>query len=189
VAFCRQHGLATSGQKLDVVARIEAFLETGRCDVRERSARARGRSAVTMRCGPITLDTVVGDDFKCDAETRAFFKSVIGEHFHFTAHLQQFRREQQLKSVRLTYGDLVREWMAEHERRKDPNYKSRIARSWEYNQFVRDFMADKPRNEGLSISDAARAWNVIRTHRGEQRTYAEYLRLKHEDGSRKGNKQ
>jgi hypothetical protein len=177
-AFCRQHGLAASGQKHELVARIEAFLKTGRRDAAARP-RPRTKSAAAIRTDPLTLDTVVTDNFKCDAETRAFFKSAIGDHFHFTAHLQQFRREQQRNGVRLTYGDLVREWLAEHERRKDPKYKSTIARYWQYNQFVRDFMADKPRNAGKGISEAARAWNITRAHSGPH-NYAEYLRLRHE---------
>jgi SAP domain-containing new25/Domain of unknown function (DUF6434) len=176
-AFCRKYGLATSGQKLDLVARIEAFLTTGRRDPEPGRAPARTRSHAAERMRPITLDTRVTDDYKCDAETRSFFKSVIGKHFHFTAHLQRFRREQQRKGVPLTYGDLVREWLAEQERRKNPDYKSKITRSWEYNQFVRDFMADKPRNTGVGLSEAAQAWNTIRVHRGPH-TYAEYLRLK-----------
>jgi len=183
VAFCRQHGLATSGQKLDLVARIEGYLR-GERDAETHSERTRKRSAAAIRSGPITLDTAVTDDYKCDAETRVFFKSMIGKHFHFTAHLQQFRREQQRMGVRLTYGDLVREWVAEYERRKDPNYRSSIARSWEYNQFVRDFMGDKPRNTGKEISEAAQAWNVIRVQSGPH-TYVEYLRLGHgEEGSK-----
>ncbi len=179
-AFCRSQGLPASGQKQELVARIEEFLKTGRRDPAPTKARARKKSAAAARSGPITLDTVVGDDFKCDAETRDFFKSVIGDHFHFTAHLQQFRRERQRKGVRLTYGDLVQEWLAERERRKDPNYKSKIGRYWQYNQFVRDFMADKQRNAGKGMSEAARAWNIIRAHSGPH-NYEEYRRLGHDE--------
>jgi hypothetical protein len=122
------------------------------------------------------MTTPVTDCYRCSAETRAFFKSVIGDHFHFTAHLQQYRRQKQRERAPLTYGELVHEWLAEQERRKDPNYRSAISPSWQYNQFVRDFMADRERNAGKTMSDAARAWNRLRVHRGPH-TYDEYRRL------------
>jgi hypothetical protein len=175
VSFCRDHDLDPSGQKLELVDRIEGFLKTGRVKSKPAKAASSSKPAKTRR-GPIRLDTPVTKQFKCDAETRAFFKSAIGEHFHFTAHVQQFRRERQRKGLPLTYGDLVREWQAEYERRKDPNYKSKVLSSWEYNRFVRDFMTDKKRNAGKGISEAAKAWNTIRVRRGK-RTYHEYLRL------------
>jgi hypothetical protein len=176
-AFCRAEGLPASGSKLELVQRIEKYLTTGK---REAPARKPAKAArATTRSGPITLKTVVTDDYKCDAETRAFFQSVIGDHFHFTAHLQQFRREKQRKGERLTYGDLVREWLADQERRKDKNYKSNIERTWQWNQFVRDYMGDRGRSAGKRIADAAKAWNQVREHRGPH-TYAEYLRLTEE---------
>jgi hypothetical protein len=46
--------------------------------------------------------------------------AVIGPHFHFTVHLQRFRRARAEQT--LTYGDLAREWIAEFERRKDKSY-------------------------------------------------------------------
>ncbi len=174
VAFARAHEIPASGPKDELLRRIDLFLRTGRRP-KTRAASAPRRGA--KRPGPLTVRTVVGDDFRCDAGTRAFFKSVIGEHFHFTAHLQQFRRERIGRGERLTYGDLAREWIAEHERRKDKNYKSELSRSWEYITFVRAFFADKRRNAGRSMGDAAKAWNEIRVHHGP-RTYAEYVRLR-----------
>jgi SAP domain-containing new25/Domain of unknown function (DUF6434) len=170
VEFCRQHGLPTTGQKREIVARIESFLKTGKV------AAAPKPRKPTKRRGPITMRTRVTEAFKSDAETREFFKTAIGPHFHFTAVLQQFRRDKQRDGVPITYGDLVREWLAERERRKDKNYKSPLQRSWEYNRFVRDFLADKTRNKGKGIAGAARAWNAIRIHNGP-RSYFEYVRI------------
>jgi hypothetical protein len=171
--FCRQLGLPTSGQKLDLVARIEMYLTTGTID--KKNQPKKSEKSKTKGKGPITLDSVVTNDYRCNDETRAFFKSVIGDHFHFTAHLQKFRRENKHRT--LTYGDLAREWAAEYERRKDKNYKPKIEKTWEYNQFVRDYMADRERNAGKSMRDAAKAWNLVRTHQGPH-TYEEYKKLR-----------
>lgn len=173
VAFSQRHGLSTSGQKLDIIRRIEFFLKTGKTAAKPEQPRKRSKASA--RVGPITMQRKVTDDFKCDKETRKFFKSMIGDHFHFTAHLQQFRRDKQSKGIPLTYGDLVREWLADRERRKDKNYKSPLQRTWEYNRFVRDFMADKTRNTGKGIATAARAWNLVRVHNGP-RSYVEYIK-------------
>ena len=70
-----------------MIERIEAFLKTGR-----REPAQKPRVETEARHGPLSLDTEVTAQFKCDAATRAFFQFVIGEHFHFTAHLQHFRR-------------------------------------------------------------------------------------------------
>jgi SAP domain-containing new25/Domain of unknown function (DUF6434) len=171
VAYCREHKLPADGHKHEVIERVRHHLQ-GKPLPAVRSVRlARAISDVKAPGGPrkITLDTPIGPDYKCDAATRAFFESVIGPHFHFTAHLQRFRRAN--TGRRLTYGDLAAEWIAEHERRKDKTYTSPLMHSWEYNRFIRDYMRDKPRNEGKTLKDAAAAWNVLRRSCGP-RDYA-----------------
>ena len=164
VAYCRAAGLPTAGQKHEVIERVRAHLAG-------RPTPAGGGPAAVKARGPrrLALDEPVGADYKCDAETRAFFESVIGPHFHFTAHLQRFRRNH--VGPPLTYGDLAREWVAEYERRKDRHYKSTLMPTWEYNNFVRAYLADKPRNAGKTIKDAAAAWNAVRRSCGP-REYA-----------------
>jgi hypothetical protein len=173
VDFCRRYEIDPYGRKDELILRIEKFLRTGR---RTSKTPRKATRLENRQQGPITLDAAVTTAFKCNSATREFFQSVIGEHFHFTAHLQQFRREHQRKGTSLTYGDLVREWISEFERRKDKSYKPKIGRTGQYNQFVRDFMADKARNSGKSIREAAAAWTRIREHEGPH-TYAEYRRI------------
>jgi len=173
VAFCRDAGLATTGQKHEVLARVRRHLGGAPLEAAPAPARARAvaKKRTTASSAPrrLALDAPIGDTYKCDAETRAFFEEVIGPHFHFTAHLQRFRREH--RGEPLTYGDLAREWVAEYERRKDKNYKAPIMHTWEYNNFVRDFLADQSRNAGKGIRDAAAAWNEVRQSCGP-RDYA-----------------
>jgi hypothetical protein len=178
-AFCRSQRLPASGPKHELVARVEAFL----CGDEPPPVVVRPRGGSHRITGPISVDTPVTDAFKSDAVTRAFFKSVIGEHFHFTAHMQAYRRAKMQAGEPLTYGDLAREWLAERRRRAEPGYRSAIAPTWQYNRFVRDFMADRERNQGATIADAATAWNEVRPHRGPH-TYAEYLTLQDGPGAR-----
>lgn len=165
--FCTNHGIPTHGMKHELCVLIEQFLKTGAVPQKKTSYK---KAASFQKTVPLTLDTPVDESYRCNEETRAFFKSVIGPHFHFTAHLQAYIKANRERG--LTYGSLAKEWQAEFERRKDKNYKAPIMKTWEYNQFTRDFLGDRS-NKGKSIKDAASAWKKIRTNNGP-RTYMEY---------------
>ena len=161
VAFARRLGVATKGYKPELVARIERRLR-GLPEANETPKRPKpGRDSEKS----LTLETPVVN-YKSDAKTRAFFEKMIGPHFHFTYHLNQYR----LHNRGLTYGDLVDEWIAEHERRKKSRYMAPIASHGEYNRHIRDFFAD-PANNGKTLRDAAASWNKAKSARGD-RSYA-----------------
>jgi len=167
VAFCKRYGLPTGGRKLEILDRIEIFLKTGRV-VQPKPAplgakREGGTTGQQLKAEPLTLDTTVVE-FKSDSRTREFFKSVIGPEFHFTAHLNDYMRGRS----DLTYGDLVKEWLAERERRKDKTYKPNIMKSCEYNQFIRDFYADET-NKGKPLREAVNAWNEVKRQQGPRK--------------------
>jgi hypothetical protein len=103
-------------------------------------------------------------NYKSDDKTRDFFTRDIGPHFHFTYHLNQYR----LANANLTYGDLIREWVAEYERRQDPKYRAPTASHGEYNRYIRDFFSDE-RNKGKSLRDAVASWNAAKRGRGDHR--------------------
>jgi hypothetical protein len=157
--FCVEHDIPSSGRKLELRDRIEHFLRTGEAPRRKRSAESGERDSN----GKLTRDTPVRN-YKSDTATRAFFEAEIGPHFHFTAHLNAFRKQRKA----LTYGDLIREWEAEYERRKDADYKPPIMKSTEYNQFVRDYHAD-PANDGATLKDVSNAWNAVKRQRGQRK--------------------
>ena len=160
VQFCHQLGVPASGRKLEILRRIEVYLKTGKVLPPERIVLgAPNNSSASQADGrnrKLTLATPVVN-FKSDQRTRDFFTSVIGPQFHFTAHLNQFMRGRH----DLTYGDLVKEWLAERDRRKDKSYKPRIMKSGEYNQFIRDFFAD-PANLGKRLTDAVSSWERVK---------------------------
>jgi hypothetical protein len=162
--FARELGLASTGQKLALLDRIERHLE-GRP---ERRTGSPSKSLARDSDQPLTLDRRVVN-FKSDQKTRDFFKSVIGDGFHFTAHLNQYMRARK----NLRYRDLVNEWLAEKKRRQNRDYKPPIMRSGEYNLFIREYFADR-RNRGKKFHDAVAAWNEVKKHRGPRR----YLRVK-----------
>ena len=160
VRFARQLGLATHGYKPELGARIERCLE-GLPALTESALEPSNVHRDSDR--PLRRDTPVVR-YMSDAKTRAFFESQIGPGFHFTYRLNQYR----LAHRTLTYGDLVDEWIAERDRRRNSSYKAEIARHGKYNRFIRDYFADEL-NRGKSLRDAAAAWNEIKTRKGDPR--------------------
>ena len=171
--FARQLGLPTHGYKPELSARIERRLR-GLPDLTHR----RGKQAKGPRDSdrPLTRDTRVVN-YKSDEKTREFFKSQIGPAFHFTYHLNQYR----LARKNLTYGDLVDEWLAERERRQKGDYQAPIAEHGKYNRFIRDFFGDE-NNQAKSLSDAAAAWNAIKSNRGDPRYNPRAARRRNSQG-------
>lgn len=166
VKFCSAHGLATAGSKQDIITRIEAYLETGsviRPKIKKSSIRDSDET--------IKIDTLV-QNYRNDAETRKFFVSQVGEHFHFDAYLRQFTNKDNI-TPGLTYGDLVSGWLAENLKRKDPQFKTNIDKQFEYNRFVRDFYISE---KGKTHADMVKAWKAIKQLAGEK-TYAHYLSI------------
>ena len=158
-AFARRLGLPAEGHKPELLMRIERRLR-GLPEPQERGRRraddGRDSDKLLERSSPVV-------NYKSDDRTRAFFASQIGPHFHFTYHLNQYR----LAKKRLTYGDLVDEWLAEYARRKTRDYKAPIASQGEYNQYVRDFFED-PINQGKGLRAAVVSWNVAKRGWGER---------------------
>jgi len=64
----------------------------------------------------------------------------------------------------ITFRQYTNEWKAEHERRKDKNYRPEIMKSCEYNQYIRDFFE---KNKNLSLKDAIKCWKHKKSQVGK----------------------
>jgi len=164
-AFCRRHGLPTSGGKREIADRIEHFLETGE---RRDSASSPERAAPSRRpgrvpLGPLSMSTRAPLGFRCTQEARAFFEQHMGATFRFTVTLQRFIKDH----PGITFGEIADEWKRQEVARKG-GARPEIAPQFEYNQFTRDFFAD-PRNEGKTRHDCIDAWRRTRSRRGDHR--------------------
>jgi hypothetical protein len=160
VRFARHLGLPTRGQKPELVKRIERRLQ-GLPALTESALEPSKSPRDSDR--PIRRNTPVVR-YMSDVKTRAFFESQIGTGFHFTYRLNQYRLAHHI----LTYGDLVDEWIAERDRRRNSSYKAKIAKHGKYNRFIRDYFADEL-NRGKSLRDAAAVWNEMKTKKGDPR--------------------
>lgn len=132
VNFCVQHKLPSLGGKLELTARIEYYLETGKIvKVINKKRKYKFDSQVVI----ISSRKVV--NFKCDAKTREFFVREIGRNFRFNDYLRQFSKTPDLDGS-ITYADLVTGWL-ESENEKKYRKNPPISKQFKFNQFQRDF--------------------------------------------------
>ncbi len=156
IKFCRKTGISYTGGKIEISNRIIEYLETGKI-TKTKKARQKKLPKPTK---PLTLETVIGVDYRTYKEKKEFLQLVIGEQFHFTIHLLDFFKQNVGKK---TYGDIVSEWHKEQKLKSDPNFVKEIAPQFEYNRYIRDFMKANP---NMTRKDAIKFWKLKSSKRG-----------------------
>lgn len=107
---------------------------------------------------PLEPDTLMlHGSYKNDAQARDFFKSLIGEHFHFTIYGTDWLRERWLEEDPPTYQEFAEYWQNDYEDRmlNKRAHKQELV----YNQFAHEF---KQANPKASKSDLLAAWEEKR---------------------------
>jgi hypothetical protein len=151
--FCRQEGLKVSGSKEDLEKRIIYYLSTGE-SLREPVSKEKS----VENASQITLDSKLGENFKCSEDKREFFENEIGSGFKFKVKFQKWLKANPDK----TYRDAID---AYHEIQSSKE-KTKIGKQFQYNQYVRDFFDD---NKGKSLDDAIKCWNYKKSLKGHNR--------------------
>ena len=134
--FCRNEGLKISGSKTQLEERIIYYLDTGK-SLEESKNNSRTNSNISRddtNTQEITLDSILGENFKCSEDKREFFEKEIGKGFKFKVIFQKWLKENPDK----TYQDAIN---AYHEL-QNSNEKSKIDKQFQYNQYIRDFFED-----------------------------------------------
>src|SRR3989339_78665 len=168
VSFCRDNGLKITGQKLDIKARVENFLKTGKSH--QVPIKNNKKTKEIKQTPPKSINEEIPDNYTSSELYRKYFKSVIGPHFHFTAYMMKYMKE----PPKMTFKDYINEWIAEYERRKDKSYKPQIMKSCEYNQYIRDFFSDNPTRK---LKEAIQCWKYKRNLPGNNKYTKDDLRI------------
>lgn len=166
ISFCREMGISTEGWKLEIHERIVEYLTTKKIDKKSVNVSKPKSSKVS----DITLQTMVNSGFKRNSQTTAFFKSV-DSRFHYSVKLNQYIRDNVGK---ITYGDIINEWKKEYDEKKKGIKTTPPLPQCEYNQFVKDYLAD---NKDKGFKEAVAAWNVKKRMRGDNIYHREELSL------------
>jgi hypothetical protein len=151
VRFCRLNHIPFSGlMKVDLESNIIDFLGGKNPTILPKS---RALNWVQDR---LALDGEVTMNYRNNAETRAFFESIIGSKFRFCGAMMKYKETHPDDFV--TYQDLVNIWYTEQENKKNgtPSTKQFYTAN-RYNSFMQQFFAD-PKNSGKGRKEMLLAW-------------------------------
>ena len=162
VDFCRATGINCSGGKLEIAARIEVYLEKGAIIEGSGSSKRESTSTFDWKKESLSSKTIITDNYKNTENVRLFFENEIGSHFKFNVDFMNWMKANHGK----TLEEAVDQWNEISTLKKNKNYKSEIAPQFEYNTYMRDFLADNPE---LSSKDAIQCWKVKRSMPGSNR--------------------
>ena len=151
--FCRAEGLKVSGSKEDLENRIVYYLETGE-KLTETAVKQYSGETLT----DITLDSKLGENFKCSEDKRAFFEKEIGKGFKFKVNFQKWLKSNPDKA----YGDAIDAYFEI----QNSNEKTKIDKQFQYNQYIRDFFEN---NKDKSLDDAIKCWKYKKSLKGHNR--------------------
>ena len=142
VLICRLFGLGTVGSKLDLELRILDYL-SGAVTQRGVSKRRTGKMPAEF-----TLETTIGDGWRCNPALGRFFRQVCGKGFHFNAAMRDF--------IHNGAGKTLAEAAACYQATLKSEIANRpISKQLQYNQHFRDFFAANP---GATRQDAIKLW-------------------------------
>ncbi|ADC46008.1 hypothetical protein mru_0156 [Methanobrevibacter ruminantium M1] len=172
--FCRREGLKIGGSKNQLEERIIYYLDTGKSldeSVKDGNKTKNHKSVKddnkTKNCNhkisnsdsqEITLDSILGENFRCSEDKREFFEREIGKGFKFKVKFQRWLKANPDK----TYQDAINAYYE----LQNSNEKTKIDRQFQYNQYIRDFFED---NEGRSLDDAIKCWKYKKSLKGHNR--------------------
>lgn len=165
--FCRNEGLKVSGSKNQLEMRIIYYLDTGKSLDESKNKKNKDNLTninKTTFSKEITLDSILGEDFKCSEDKREFFEKEIGKRFKFKVKFQKWLKSNPDK----TYQDAINAYY-DIQNSKD---KTKIDKQFQYNQYIRDFFED---NKGKTLNDAIKCWNYKKSQKGPNKYEASDL--------------
>ncbi len=157
IHFCKAEGLSRQGSKVEIANRIEHYLKTGK-KLASKSTQ-KTTSSFDWKNTPLSLATIITDNYKNTENVRTFFQTQIGASFKFNVKFMNWMKANTGK----TLADAIEAWKTITATHKH-NKQKEIAPQFEYNTYIRDFLADNP---DLKKADAIQCWNVKRSLRGD----------------------
>ncbi|GGB36061.1 hypothetical protein GCM10011409_11850 [Lentibacillus populi] len=170
--ICREHNLSSHGIKAELEDRIKGFLQGEIVpDKRKQSSGQRKRKSPAE----ISLDTkLIPDGFKFNQRARGFFKAYYKvSKFSFTKEMASALRDAERRSDQdMTVADLI----AIYENGKRIRTTSPEDRTYQWNNFVRDFNSDD-RTKGMKnkMKVAAYLWKQVKNNPGSKEYNGELL--------------
>lgn len=168
VAFCKELKIPSNASKIELTNRIVSFLENGYYQEVKKNILTP-KSTFDWSSNTLLPSTLITDNYKNTENVRLFFEEQIGKKFHFSVIFMNWMKG----NVGKTLADACEEWKRQLEAKK--TVKTEIAPQFEYNRYMRDFLADNPT---LGSKDAMNFWKLKRALRGTNEYQKSDLDLK-----------
>lgn len=160
VEFCRSEKLKTTGSKIEINQRILNYLRTGEKQIPTPRTNSRTKAKFDWKNEKLALETEITDNYRNTENVRAFFEREIGSSFRFNIKFMDWMKASSGKTLK----DAVEEWQRIKKANKNNAGPKEIAPQFEYNKYLRDFLADNPNsNRALGI----KLWKIKKSMRGD----------------------
>lgn len=157
-SVCVWYALPEQGPKATLIERIHTFACYG--NLAEQPTMPEVSKAQKRVAYDLLPDAYMFyGSYKNDARTRAFFKQLIGEHFHFTAYGIDWINERWYAGKPPTYREFATFWETEYAVRQ--RQKAQPKKEWAYINFVQHFLQEFP---DASRDQCMQAWKIAREH-------------------------
>jgi len=158
ISFCKREGLPLSGSKIEITTRITTFLKTGK-KAFPKPKKSKPTSKFDWNNAPLSLQTIITDNYKNSENVRAFFQNHTEKQFKFNVKFMNWMKA----NIGKTLKDALQQWEVIELEKKNRTTPKTIAPQFEYNRYTRDFLADNP---NLTKTDAIRFWKIKKSMRG-----------------------
>lgn len=132
--------LLDKGKKLELIIRIIHFLQTGEKLVTLKIPAISCAKDKNLLLLPTSL--MLKGAYKNDLKTRLFFKSIIGDYFHFTAFGIDWLNERWMEGSPPTYQEFADMWKLKYQRRKENPVVPKS--EWAYINYVQSYYNKTP---------------------------------------------
>lgn len=154
--FCRILMIPQTGNKEVLTRRIYTFLKDG--VVESYTPKNNNKSNQNTI---LSMNSIIGLQYKNNSKTREFFRLHIGDHFKFNIEFMNWIKENPDKK----YIDAIIFWNKIYDDRKKGK-KSYIQPQFEYNRYVREIYLH---NKHISRADVIRCWKYKKSLPGHNR--------------------
>ena len=174
ITFCKEVKLPYSGSKQDLVERIQAFLGGQAVTI---SARRKASSRFDWQRAPLSLETVITDNYSTTRQVRLFFEVHLGMPFSVNVAWMDWMKNH----VGFTLSDAIQAWHSIQREMATRTAPTDIAPQFEFNRYMRAFRKNNPTR---SREEGVYCWKIKRSLRGP-RVYddADVLWLNRESNS------
>lgn len=139
--LCEDLALSSKGKKIMLISRIMHFLATGKkLDIVPYPPQSVARGG--QHSVPALEALMLKNRYKNDLKNRLFFKSIIGEHFHFTAFGIDWLEERWMAGKPPTYQEFADMWQQEYQVRKREGSLAKV--EWAYINCVQRYLFTHP---------------------------------------------